>query len=202
MANDDDRHDRTPLWKIFLEVAAVLVLVVYTTFAGLQWEAMHDALSVDQRAWISVIVPTNFPLEGSFILASIQITNTGKTPAKDVEGEIVATVLKKGEDPSFDFSTGHPHNRLYAGALFPNAPLNTAISVVRYGPLAPEPVVPTPQLRQEIAKGDSFIIFYGKISYFDVFGAAHWTQFCTGSGAAIQMIDLKKCINYNDVDSK
>jgi len=200
MAKDENRSQGTPWWKILLEVTAVVVLVVYTTFAGLQWEAMHDALLVDQRAWVSVVVPNSFPLEGSSIPASIQIANTGKTPAKDVEGEIVATVLKKGEEPSFDFSTGHPHNKLYAGAIFPNAPINTTITVVRYGSEAPETIVPTPELRQQIANGESFIIFYGKITYVDVFGASHSTAFCTGSGSA--MGGLRKCLSYNDVDTK
>jgi hypothetical protein len=200
MAKDDDRYERTPRWKMFLEVAALLTLLVYTTFAGLQWEAMHDALLVDQRAWVSVVAPTNFPLEGSSIPASIQIANTGKTPAKHIEGDVIATVLKKGEEPSFDFSTGHPHNRIHAGAIFPNGPINIAIPVVRYGPQAAETVVPTPELRQEIANGESFIIFYGKITYFDIFGTSHWTSFCTGSGSA--MGDLKKCVGYNDVDDK
>ena len=200
MAKNDNRSDRTSWWKILLEVAAVVVLVVYTTFAGLQWESMHDALLVDQRAWVSVVVPNSFPLEGSSIPASIQIANTGKTPAKDVEGDIVATVLKKGDEPSFDFSTGHPHNKLYAGAIFPNAPINTNITVVRYASQAPETIVPTPELRQQIANGEFFIILYGKITYVDVFGASHSTTFCTGSGSA--MGDLRKCLSYNDVDNK
>ena len=200
MAKNDNRSDRTSWWKILLEVAAVVVLVVYTTFAGLQWEAMHDALLVDQRAWVSVVVPPSFPLEGSSIPASIQIANTGKTPAKDVEGDIVATVLKKGEEPTFDFSTGHPHNRIRAGAIFPNGPINVTIPVVRYGPQTAEAIVPTPKLRQEIANGESFIIFYGRITYIDIFGTSHWTSFCTGSGSA--MGDLKKCVSYNDVDNK
>jgi hypothetical protein len=200
MAKNDSRSDSTPWWKILLEVAAVLVLVVYTPFAGLQWESMHDALLIDQRAWVSVVVPNGFPLGGSSIPASIQITNTGKTPARDVEGDIVATVLKKGEEPSFDFSTGHPYNRLYAGAIFPNAPINTTITVVRYGSQSPETIIPTAELRQQIANGESYIIFYGKITYVDVFGASHWTAFCTGSGNALG--DLKKCLSYNDVDKK
>jgi hypothetical protein len=200
MAKDNNRYEHTPRWKIFLEVAAVVVLVVYTTFAGLQWEAAHDALLVDQRAWVNVVVPTNFPLDGSSIPASIQIANTGKTPAKHIEGDVVATVLKKGEEPSFDLSTGHPHNRIYAGAIFPNAPINTSATVVRYGPQTAETIVPTPVLRQEITNGESLIIFYGRITYSDIFGTSHWTSFCTASGSA--MGDLKKCISYNDVDDK
>ena len=199
-AKDDNRSDRTPWSKILLEVAAVLVLVVYTTFAGLQWESMHDALLVDQRAWVSVVVPTSFSLEGTSIPASIQIANTGKTPAKRIEGDVVATVLKKGEEPCFDFSTRHPHNKLYAGSIFPNAPINTTIAAVRYGAQTPETVVPTPELRQQIANGESFIVFYGKITYVDVFGVSHSTTFCTGSGSA--MGHVRKCLSYNDVDNK
>jgi hypothetical protein len=199
MAKDENRHERTPRWKILLEVAALLTLLVYTTFAGLQWETMHDALIVDQRAWLSVVIPLNFPLEGTFIPVPIQIANTGKTPAKKIEGDIVATVLVKGEEPSFDFDTGHPHNRIHAGVIFPNGPINVTIPIVRYGAQAPEAIVPTPSLRQEIANGESFIIFYGKITYSDVFGTSHWTSFCTGSGIA--MGDLKKCVSFNNVDS-
>ena|SRR3984893_16099852 len=200
MAKDSDRRERTPPWKIVVEFGALLVLVAYTTFAGLQWEAMHDALTIDQRAWVSVVVPSNFPLDGSSIAASIQIANTGKTPAKDVEGDIIATVLKKSEAPSYDFSGGHPHNKLYAGTIFPNAPISTAVTVVRYEPQVAEPITPTLQLRQDIASGESFIIFYGRISYLDVFGKSHWTTFCTASGSTIA--DLGKCVNYNNVDNK
>jgi hypothetical protein len=67
MAKNENRSDGAPWWKILLEVTAVLVLVVYTAFAGLQWESMHDALRVDQRAWVSVVVPNSFLLEGSSI---------------------------------------------------------------------------------------------------------------------------------------
>jgi hypothetical protein len=108
-------------------------------------------------------------------------------------------VLKKGDEPSFDFSTGHPHNEIHAGAIFPNGPINVTIPIVRYGAQGPEAIVPTPSLHQEIANGESFIVFYGKITYSDVFGTSHWTSFCTGSGSA--MGDLKKCVTYNDVDN-
>ena len=161
---------------------------------------LQGSLSIERMCHLAQVVPNSFPLDGSSIPAPIQIANTGKTPAKDVEGDIVATVLKKGEEPSFDFSTGHPHNKLYAGAIFPNAPINTTISVVRYGSQTPEAVVPTPELRQQIANGESFIIFYGKITYVDVFDVSHWTAFCTGSGSA--MGDLRKCLSYNDVGNK
>lgn len=99
-----------------------------------------------------------------------------------------------------DFSIGHPHNRLYVGVVFPGASIPTTINVVRYEPNVAEAIVPDDSLRQDIERGNRFIIFYGRITYYDVFGIQHWTQFCTGSGTAI-LDNLKQCIRYNDVDN-
>jgi hypothetical protein len=191
----------TPLWKKVLEIVAVVAGTFYAVLAYSQWHTMHRSLLVDQRAWISVVIPPDFPLDGASIPAPIQLTNTGKTPAKDVEGDIIATVLKKGEEPLFDYGVGHPHSRLHAGAIFPNMPISTTITLARYGAQMPEPIVPTPEFRRDIANGQSFIIFYGKITYTDIFGDQYWTTFCTGGGSAIQSNDPKKCVSYNDVDN-
>jgi hypothetical protein len=192
------KANHTSRWNKLLALGTFLALLLSTGFAGLQWYEMRRALMVDQRAWVSVVGPPNFPLEGAAIPASIQIANTGKTPAKHVEGHVIATVLKKGEEPSFDFSTGHPHTKIRTGVIFPNAPFNVTIPVARYGPHSEETIVPTPELRQEIANGESFIVFIGKISYVDIFGTSHWTSFCTEAGSATG--DVKKCVSYNDVD--
>jgi hypothetical protein len=165
------------------------------------WRDSHNNFIVDERAWVSVPVPTMYPLNGTSIPAVTQITNSGRTPAKHVEGDVVATVLNKGEEPTLgDFSVGHPHERLYVGPVFPGAPIPITITVAQYGPKTAETIVPDDALRQDIANGRRFIIFYGRITYYDVFGVQHWTQFCTGSGAAI-VGSLKKCISYNDVDN-
>jgi hypothetical protein len=196
MKDADHNQQRSRLGAASFFIS-VLILLVYFTQAYF----MRKAMRVDQRAWVSVIVPTVFPLNGTSIPVVTQITNSGKTPAKDVQGDVVATVLNKGEEPTLgDFSVGHPHNRLYAGVVFPGAPIPTTINVVRYGPKVPENIVPDDTLRQDIEHGNRFIIFYGRITYYDVFGIQHWTQFCTGSGTAI-LDNLKQCIRYNDVDN-
>jgi hypothetical protein len=195
------RYPGTPWWKTGLEVIAVGAACWYGWVAWNQWGAQINALKVDQRAWVSVPVPSVFPLNGASIPAVTQITNTGKTPARRVEGDVVATVLNKGEEPALgDFSIGHPHNRVYVGAIFPGAPIPITITVVHYGPKMAETIVPDDTLRQDIANGKRFILFYGRITYYDVFGAQHWTQFCTGSGTAI-LENLRQCISYNDVDT-
>ena len=42
-------------------------------------------------------------------------------------------------------------------------------------------------LRQGIANGGRIIAVYGRITYYDVFGVQHWTQFCMGTGSAIRL---------------
>lgn len=193
------KTDHPSRWATRRDVAAFVVLVATAGFTGMQWREMRRALLVDQRAWVSVVGPPNFPLDSASIPASIQITNTGKTPGKQLDADVIATALKKGEEPSFDFGKGHPHDRIHAGAIFPNTPFNITVPVVRYGPQAKQTIVPTAEFRQELANGESFIIFYGRISYVDIFGTAHWTSFCTWSGSAVG--NLKKCVSYNDVDT-
>jgi hypothetical protein len=186
-------------FKLVLEsvavVAALAVLVVY----GLQLSVMQHQLRLDQRAWIGFVLPSNFPLDGEVTPATLQVTNFGKTPARQVEGNIIATLMMKIQEPSFDYSVGHPHNRFYAGAVFPNSPFPVTINVQRYEG-TPKIISPA-DLRKELETGQSYIVFYGEITYEDVFGKKHWTRFCTGSGTAMQQLDaLKKCIAYNDVD--
>jgi hypothetical protein len=170
-------------------------------FLYLQLKESHEAMIEDQRAWVSVALPASFPLTGTSIPVTTQITNSGKTPARAVEGDVVATVLNRGEEPALgDFSIGHPHNRLYVGVVFPGAPIPITMALTHYGPKTGETIVPDDALRQDIANGYRFILFYGRLTYYDVFGIQHWTQFCTGSGNAMQN-NLKKCISYNDVDN-
>ncbi len=186
-----------------LEFAAIAVALAVLIVYICQLRVMQQQVKLAERAWIGYVLPASFPLEGPATPATLQVTNFGKTPARQVEGDIIATALMKGEEPTFDFTVGHPHNRFYAGAVFPNSPFPVTISVVRYG--ADKPAVISPEdLRKGLESGQYFIIFYGRITYTDIFGIKRWTNFCTGSGTAMQgePDTLKKCIRYNDVDSE
>ena len=84
---------------------SVLALVAYFVQASI----MREAMRVDQRAWVSVVTPTAFPLNGTSIPVVTQIVNSGKTPARAIEGDVVATVLNRGEEMALgDFTVGHP----------------------------------------------------------------------------------------------
>lgn len=191
-------HLRSP--RFVLELVAVVVGLGVLGVYFCQLRVMQQQVNLAERGWIGFVQPPTFPLDGATTPATIQVTNFGKTPARQVEGDMVAAVLMKGEEPTFDYSLGHPHNRFYAGVVFPNSPFPVTIDVVRYINKTPT-AVSSADLRKELESGQSYVVFYGQIAYKDIFGIEHWTHFCTGSGKAMQELDtLKKCIRYNDVD--
>jgi hypothetical protein len=178
---------------------SVLVLVAYFVQACY----MRRAMRVDQRAWVSIPFPSSFPLNGTTIPVITQIINSGKTPAKGLLVDVFASIFTKDDKPAVgDFSVGHPHERLHApGVVFPRDPVPVNISVGTYLPEGGErATVPDDALRQDIANGTRYILFFGRATYSDVFGVEHYTQFCTGSGSGIPSDTLKSCLSYNDVD--
>jgi hypothetical protein len=174
-----DPNRTLELWILAVQAVGTIVLAVltavYVHYSDKQWketakaaETAHDSITLarknthfDQRAWLSV----------SFAEQQLRFVNTGKTPARNVNGVAVATVLKAGEKPAFSYDQGKTD--IHFGTLFPGEP--------REAPLAIKP-------------GKSFIV-YGRIRYDDVFGGHHWLQFCApGTG-------VPECSDYNDVDN-
>jgi len=196
----DKKRPPSTWGEIVMAIFVGATVVIYIVLACLSVKALR----VDQRAWVSIPFPKSFPLDGISIPIAIQIVNSGKTPAKGVLVDVFASVVSKDDKPTVgDFSIGHPHERLHApGVIFPNDPVPVNISVGTYLAEGGEKAtVPDEALRQDIAGGRRFILFFGRATYRDVFGIEHYTQFCTGSGPGIPSETLKHCLNYNDVDS-
>ena len=161
-------------------------------------------IRVDQRAWISILFPSSFQLNGTSIPVTTQIVNSGKTPAKGLVVDVIASVFSKDDKVNVgDFSIGHPHERLHApSVIFPHDPVPINISVGGYLPQGgQQATVPDEPFRQDLASGKRFILFYGRATYHDVFGVEHYTQLCTGTGSGIPSDILTDCLHYNDVDS-
>jgi hypothetical protein len=193
----DIRHEQ---W-IMIGLTAILALVGIVQ--ACIYYGQFTTQRLDERAWVSIAVDPSIPAQNDVqIFWPLHINNVGKTFASHIEGDFFATVLKKGESPQFDYSIGHPHRKIYVGGIFPNEALpQTSIRVEKYGPHTPEPVLMTQELRQAIASNEQAIVVYGIIQYDDIFGVHHWTQFCNGTGDALQLDAIKKCINYNNADS-
>lgn len=189
-------------YKLVLESTAVFVGLAVLMVYACQLYVMQHQLKLDQRAWVGFVLPANFPLNGTSIPATIQITSFGKTPARQVEASMIATAYKKWQQPDFNLGIGQAYNRVYTGVVFPNAPFPITINVKKYNPSPPAEIISPADLSKELAEGSSYIIFLGEIKYLDIFGKPHWTHFCTGTGIAMatELDILKKCTTYNDVD--
>lgn len=150
-----------------------------------------------------MVVPKTFILDKPTVDFNVQIVDSGKTVARKINGDFFATVLNKGEKVPYDqFGLGHPHNRLYVGAIYPTAPpLDATLQAVKYGPKVPEPIAGGPDLAREIMVDKTrFLVVLGRIDYCDAFHVKHWVKFCNGTGDALGL-DVKDCIAYNEVDT-
>lgn len=191
-----------------VEVAGLVFIIIYAGLTAWTASSTQDQLKVSQRSflvgerpWVSIVFPGNTSLTGAFIPVTVGVRNTGKTPAENVQGDVIFTVANEGEDITLgDFSVGHPHNRIYTGLLFAgDAPILGTFPVSSYGASMPQTIVPDDQLRQDLASGRKYLIYYGKITYSDALGIQHWTQFCTGANVS-SVINVKRCVAYNQVD--
>ncbi len=166
-------------------LAAVGILTVIFLRCQLEEARGNDALA--SRAWIapvSTALRSEASKVGDGTIFVVPYSNTGKTPAFNVNSWINRTdsLEKIGDmDP-----VGSKANMLLA----PDGIGNTSTADI---PIAPTDV-------EHIKAGTLTVYIYGTISYEDVYGKAHWTQFCFYPGA-----DLKSfgpCGKHNTTDDK
>jgi hypothetical protein len=125
-----------------------------------------------------------------------RITNTGKTPAKDITVTWQALIYKRGERPQFPLQNPGPTIRAKTGLLVPNSwnaflvgVLNDKFKVI---PL-------TPEINDAIDNKQSYVMIRMLVDYRDVFGTGHWTHYCAIIGGQFAVSD--ECSAYNDADN-
>jgi hypothetical protein len=202
----DGDHEKKKFKMEVWTLVGILLTAIFAFWQGCSTRELvvdaRDNFIKDQRAWISITAPKQFPYRTDSIGANIQLSDSGKTPAKKVTAEFVATTIEKGVRPSFDqYGVGHPHNKLYAGAIYPGAqPVEVPINVVKYGDKSQVTIIPDAKVQKDIQDGNLFIVCFGKVSYCDTFGVKHWTKFCSGNTGSLGIDWVKDCVAYNDVD--
>ncbi|MBI1956267.1 MAG: hypothetical protein HYS38_07715 [Acidobacteria bacterium] len=204
----------------------VAATAVYAYYAFLQWDATRQAADaaasaattaqraldatikqsrLDQRAWLSFSFASNVPLDdGKPFIQPIILTNTGKTPAKKVTGQIVSLLVRRDDIPNFSYAHG---TKFPSGIGFPNAPIPFASFLIPSDlPKGAEmrPLIITLAIRQGLGTGQNFILTYGNITYEDVSGESHWLHFCRvgPQETVVLYAGAKDCYEYNDVDTK
>ena len=208
------KSERREKFKVVIELTTLFAVLAYTTVAAFQWWEMRKTTKAtqqsvadadrnfrrDERAWIAfAFVGGNIQLTvGKSFFVTTQVLNTGKTPAKNVEGNIAVRVVKKGEHLEFVYTPGHANYRVVGGTIFPNGSITQSFEGIQHGPEKAEAIVITKTLLQEIVSSESFIVVYGKLTYTDIFGAPHWTTYCRY--VTNPSLISEECTRYNNTD--
>jgi hypothetical protein len=160
----------------------------------------HADFIRDERAWMGVSFGQgNISLaDGQPFSVPLTFINTGKTPAKNVEGWIVVGIFDNGERLDFKYRHGHAHYRIHGGTIFPNGPMTESFQGIKHGKKHAEPILITPSNRENVSSGRAFLIIHGKIAYTDIFGIKHWTTFCRFANQP--SLISEECTRYNDTD--
>lgn len=152
-------------WKFIFEVISVFALVAYAIVTFYQWRDLRHNFMIDNRAWV---MPFEYKRTTDFtknvVGANLFYKNTGKTPALDLQVFVGwatgDTLIPKRDIPS-DNSPKF--------ALAPDGVGNSA------------PNIPTAVVKG-VMNGNPGGFIFGTIWYKDVFGYAHWNQYCVGIG--------------------
>jgi hypothetical protein len=216
--NDTQRRDKR---RLCVEILTLCALCVYTVVNGGMWwatktaaEAARDnadiskqALHIDQRAWIGVIVGRGPITNQQPITMPIRLINTGKTPALRVHGPIVVNLLREDEEPDFNYTSGHhPHYTVAGQDILTNLPQDLPFAVLPGHVEPSEPITQilvTEKIKKQIERGELYIVVHGEITYDDVFGVTHWTRFCNYAHNVVGFREksvANTCGPYNDVD--
>lgn len=169
--------------------------------------AVKRQMRQDQRAWIKVEINQCVPESANHPYAPpVEITNIGKTAAREVNTQIIVQLLGKDEVPALTFDVNRAQTIAYSGIIFPN--IKPAIYPAQW-------VLDLPGFHHfkvgvlsigdvdDLTFGRKYFAVYARIMYLDVFGTHHWTHFCTTS---VWTPDkggrrLGECAAFNNVDN-
>ena len=175
-----------------------------------------DEMRIDQRAWLGVkFVPVQPTLNSPFTWP-LTITNTGKTPAKNIRAMVIIRYLPV--DTPIDFRTIEEMRAadikqvdttplwmaFVTGVLFPNDPTTLNQFTFAQGMAnKPQKDIWDSTLQDRYAKGEIYIELNGRFDYDDAAGNAHWTQICnilTSPGQTVPLETSKSCVAHNNID--
>lgn len=191
----------------------VIFTGLLTSVAGFQWFVTYRQLAVmrnDQRAWVQV---QQLPVDeknpkvdiaaGKLIQVPVKITNTGKTPARNVELRLAVEVVPASDAPDFHCveRSSCPDDINLWGILFPSETDAMFGRRWTWKGLAP---VATDTDASAWQQEKVYLAIYGMVVYDDVYKVHHWTRFCYWQNypdnGEHTHFHAKDCTEYNSVD--
>jgi hypothetical protein len=193
----EPKTDVPMMWFTF--VAAFAALASGWIFY-LQLKEMQRSATLDQRAWLKVVIKDWEISEGHPISAHLLVSNIGKTPARVIKGDVVIELLGKDDSPNFKSPVdGSGLLNFTTGIMFPSSSDPDGVLVqqpTRDAQLSHDDFV-------HLKNGDQYATIQGNLRFLDIFGAQHWLHFCTWKSIASpgHNFQTRSCIeDYNDTD--
>ena len=205
-ATDGERHYRVQnsiRWATWSAVIAASIYAAITLYVAKQtrrtadyaerqaniaqraFDEAHKNFLIDQRAWVGpsggTVNLTSLP-----ILITINIKNSGKTPAIQVRSRIDGALLPASEKLRIIF--GPDKREIESGTLFPDG--ETRIWGGR-NTLRPESL-------EGIKNGDLKLYTFVEVQYRDAFNQWHYTHICIVVNPNLET--MAPCEIYNDAD--
>lgn len=193
-----------------MAIALALVILTLLTLkqikrqADLAQKQLTESIALfrtDERAWMGFsFMGGNLGLTiGQSFLVPTELLNSGKTPARQIMGDIVVRVIAKGETLDFDYTPGHGNTayQINAGTIFPKGTIKESFEGLVHGRKEASFDTYKTHIRRIIGLR-AFIAVYGDITYIDIFGASHWTHYCRYVTAPALISE--QCTKYNDTD--
>lgn len=206
--HDKDKWDK---FKERAEVFGILVLVVYAIYTIKMYYANKEAADAaktssdnavtffrdDQRAWMGVTKAEITQYYPSPFRAIVEFTNSGKTPAINIEHTITTTLyFSHLPEPTPQDEAIAKSSFVKEGAVPPQGTRSFSLNESDPGEATVNKLLSLTHGLLE-AKS-SFLYLFGELRYDDVYGRPHYTTFC------VWMYDvtnhtLGACEKHNDM---
>ncbi len=194
------------VWGFVVAIAVALIYFGQLIYIRRSVDLAEKTARIDQRAWMSIKIEdfTPSPMESTPIGCTLHFSNTGKTPAKQVQVYVRMVMVPNGHSPDFEYAE-RPIMVGSSGIELPGLPENTVrvnIPTKVPGSHYTEDLRLSKTDVDDLNQGRSYIATFGRIQYLDVFGTQHWIQFCGWHAYNRDgFYNIFPCADYNNVDS-
>jgi hypothetical protein len=184
--------------KKIIEVAAVVLIFVYTAIQGCQLWVIRDQEKRQLRAYIGIIIPKPFlqstPLPPAIPTVKFDVRNYGQTPAYSVLQWAGVGIKNYPISKGVEFSI-LPQTIPHPVTIFPGTFDNVGITIPAERELTSDEM-------NSIGDGSAKrLYFWGTIRYVDIFGDRHYTNYCVGVFALTTgAVKYDPCNVHNEAD--
>lgn len=210
--------EKPPRYKIALEILTLFFAIGSAVAAGVavhyynqQWQEMHKQTVIQrnvsvttERAWLAlssgdvhVGAPNAHKLR--LVVVDMQITNSGKTPAKQVFAEVVIDIVRNRVKWNAHYD-GLPPTSQILNVILAGDSSKFSASLQHAAATGTEPTLFSEADWQQLVEGRDYIVVYARMTYRDSFGRWHWQHFCSWSAFAQGEFSAQNCTAYNDMD--